>query len=51
METVRFTVFMSILGMKAKPRARVAPAEPSSSTSDSSSTTALCLRDQDTALR
>ena len=51
MEMVRFTVFMSILGIKAKPRARAAPAEPTSSSRDTPSTTSLWWMDQDTALR
>ena len=51
MVMVRFTVFMSMSGMKEKPRAMESPAEATSSTTASSSTAALCPSDQRTALR
>lgn len=51
MVIVTLTVFRSTFGMNTKPRCSVSSAEPTSSTTATPSTTALCPRDHDTALR
>ena len=51
MVMVRLRLFMSISGMNTKPRLSAAAALPTSRTSASRSTAALCRSDQPTALR